>query len=488
MGGGHYDGDVARQSRSTNQDVFSFRGYSATGDAANRTTHPELNPFGKIREVNNQTPIVVAMDVTRSRGDDTKIIYAKLPMFLGQIELNNYVQGPAISFCAIGDATSGDEAPLQCGQFEADNRLDRVLSLIWIEEGGGGSGQESYELAAYFYARHTKCVQWEQTGKKGYFFFLGDEGFYPNVAKSQIKKVLGRDVAADVDSKTAFKELQEKFEVFFIYPQKSMAERKKDIDAEIRQRVLAAGGRYEGVDIRASLLWNNRNDLDLHVIPPSGEHIFYGHKQSQCGGWLDVDMNVRGETTKPVENVQWRRGTAPAGKYKVFVQNYGFHEDTHGPTSFRVELEVNGETQHFEHTIKAGLSGPSSDVTVFEFTYDPAKRPADAEADKQYEGYSDEVILRQWGEVLPASHILQIEDPKSIIDLMLGALAIKGAGKDLAGYLDDMKRRDQTDLRVDQATRTLGNLATSARTQAAAVSGDLPAGGGAKRGGKSTRL
>jgi hypothetical protein len=268
-----------------------------------------------------------------------------------------------------------------------------------------------------------------------------------------------------------------------------MAERKKDIDAEIRQRVIAAGGRYEGVDIRASLIWNNRNDLDLHVIPPSGEHIFYGHKQAQCGGWLDVDMNVRGETTKPVENVQWRRGTAPAGKYKVYVQNYGFHEDKHTPTPFRVELEVNGEMQHLEGTISPnGQTGPSSDIVVFEFTYDPSKRQPDAEADKQYEGYSDEVILKQWGEVLPPSHILQIEDPKSIIDVMLGALAIVGAGKDLPGYLDDMKRRDQTDLRVDQATRTLGNLATAARTQVAAVSGDLPASGGAKRGGKSTRL
>jgi hypothetical protein len=106
----------------------------------------------------NMTPIVVAMDVTRSRGDDSRVIYAKLPMFIGQIELRNYVPGPAISFAAIGDATSGDRAPLQVGQFEADNRLDDVLSKIWLEEGGGGSGQESYELAAYYYARHTKLA------------------------------------------------------------------------------------------------------------------------------------------------------------------------------------------------------------------------------------------------------------------------------------------------------------------------------------------
>ena len=191
MGGGNYDGETAREERSTNRDVFTYRGYvGAPTPAAQRSVHPELNPHGKVRECMNMTPIVVAMDVTRSRGDDSRAIYAKLPMFIGQIELRNYVPGPAISFAAIGDATSGDRAPLQVGQFEADNRLDAVLAKIWLEEGGGGSGQESYELAAYYYARHTRLAAHER-GDKGFFFFLGDEGFYPQVDLAQVARILG---------------------------------------------------------------------------------------------------------------------------------------------------------------------------------------------------------------------------------------------------------------------------------------------------------
>ena len=73
MGGGSYDGEIARQSRSSNSEVFTYRG-EATPNGP-RGVHPLLNAAGKLRECMNPTPIVVAMDVTRSRGDDTRIIY-----------------------------------------------------------------------------------------------------------------------------------------------------------------------------------------------------------------------------------------------------------------------------------------------------------------------------------------------------------------------------------------------------------------------------
>lgn len=492
MGGGFYSQDVAFERRSSQQDAFSYSAYTVTDTtgSARRQVHPAISPWKTRREVNNETPIVVALDVTRSRGDDTKLMYDKLPMLMGQIALQGYVQNPGISFSAIGDANS-DNAPLQVGQFEGDNRLDEVLSRIWIEEGGGGTGQESYELAAYYYSR-TNCVRLAKgTGKKGYFFFVGDEGFYPKVDKEQVKRVIGDELAEDLPAAEAFRRLQEKFHVFLLFPKKSFEERKADIDAEIKQRVKAAGGMYEGVDIRASLIWNNRNDLDLHVITPRNEHIYYGAKQATCGGWLDVDMNVRGETTKPVENVRWAAGTAKKGRYKIFVQNYSFKESDQAPTPFKVEVEIDGEIRHFEGTIsQKGETGASSNIAVFEFDYDPEKKKqkkAEAEAkkgdkpgkDDQYAQYADDVILAQWATVIPPHHILRIEDPKSIIDVLLGALAIADGSRDLPAYLHDLGVRGTSEERLKQVEQSLATLARPAQS-GGTVEGEVPTGGGGR--------
>jgi len=470
MGGGRYSIDIARSYRSSNNAAFQ-RPTSAVA----REVHEALNPYGKRREVNNVTPIIVALDVTRSRGDDTKLMYEKLPQLMGQIELKGYIENPGISFAAIGDATS-DHAPLQVGQFEGDNRLDQVLERIWIEEGGGGTGQESYELAAYFYSR-TNCVRLAAgTGKKGYCFFVGDEGFYPTVDKAVVHRLIGDELPADLPSAEAFRRLQDKFHAFLLYPQKTMEERKANIDAEIKDRVTRAGGLYDGVDLRASLLWNNRNDLDLHVITPAGEHIYYGDKQASCGGWLDVDMNPRGETTKPVENVRWAKGAARPGRYKIFVRNYGFHEPERAPTPFKVELEVGGTIKHVEGVMSPhGQTGEASDIVVGELDFDPrARTPSDAPEPDKYQNYADDVILAQWATVIPKDHIIRVGDPTSIIDVLLGALAIADGRVDLDTYLKDMRELGAAADRVAGVEAALAGLPCAKNVATASIEGDVP--------------
>jgi hypothetical protein len=418
LGHGHYSQDIAHHNRTT-----------APQWVARDGVHASLDPKAGPREVNNATPIVVAMDVTRSRGDDTKRLYEQLPKLMDTLERHNYVDGPGISFAAVGDAYS-DKAPLQVGQFEGDNRLDAVIANIWIEEGGGGTGQESYELAAWYYVG-TDCVQQRNNpDKKGFFFFVGDEGFYPTVAGAHRAGVLGQD-AVDVPTEQVFAALQRKFHTFLIYPGKSMEERKSDIDAEIRNRVLAAGGQHDNVDVRVSLVWDNRNDLDLHVTTPSGEVIFFSHKRSACGGVLDVDRNIRGETNTPVENVRWTEGTGPSGTYKVMVRNYRFHEADNAPTPFRVEIEAGGELLFHEGVSSPSHeTGPKSDVTVcsFDFEADPEVRKA------RYLAYSDEVVLAQWSKVLPPGHILKLNNAERITQVLLGALAISNNRESYDGF------------------------------------------------------
>lgn len=472
MGGGFYDRDVGSTRRSSGRSFFEYEEEQKQRPPEERKVHPTLDIKGKARECHDTgehpktTPIVVALDLTRSRGKDTEVIVQKLPMFIGQLHLKGYVTDPEVLIAGLGDATC-DKAPLQIGQFESDNKMDDHLANLWREEGGGGTGQESYELIAYYFAHKTKldCLK---RSRKAYLFFVGDEGFYPAVSRTQVKHLIGGDITEDIPSIKIFQELLQKYHTFFIYPSKPWQERKKDIDEEIKKRVEEAGGMYEGVDVRISLIWFNRNDLDLHVVAPSGEQIFYSHMKSRCHGELDVDRNVHGETTKPVENIRWPKGQAPKGTYKVFVQTYRFWDTRETP--FKVEVDINGEVSHFENTAseKAVVEiGDNPDkvnsranIQIGEFYFDPEQRLEDQLTADKYALYRDEVVKDQWANAIPPENILLIDDPKAIIDVMMGAIAVR-EGRNLEDYIVDMAGRGQTRLRREQTRKALEGLADS---------------------------
>ena len=73
---------------------------------------------------------------------------------------------------------------------------------------------------------------------------------------------------------------------------------------ELRRRRSAAGGELGGLTI--SLMWDNKDDLDLYVVPPCGERIYYDSRTSSCGGLLDVSARVLITTllilSKPAQN------------------------------------------------------------------------------------------------------------------------------------------------------------------------------------------
>ena len=115
--------------------------------------HPLMNPKGvKVRESRDGSDhpqsmgIVFALDVTGSMGDIPRLMATKaLPTFM-KVLMDCKIPDPQLLFMAVGDAYS-DRAPLQVGQFESTAELmDQWLTWSFLEGGGGGSGEESYEL------------------------------------------------------------------------------------------------------------------------------------------------------------------------------------------------------------------------------------------------------------------------------------------------------------------------------------------------------
>lgn len=138
-----------------------------------------------------------------------------------------------------------------------------------------------------------------------------------------------------------------------------------DVADSIRERVKKAGGSVTG-DFRASLAWANYDDLDLHLLEPSGQKIYFGCKQSRTGGTLDVDMNAGGPQSRtPVENITYaKRSMMPEGRYVLAVNQFSLREhDNHG---FDLEMEFDGTVHHFSH---AGVLRTGQTVMVATFDY-----------------------------------------------------------------------------------------------------------------------
>ena len=145
MGSGKWDTDTYAAAASYRA-AHGRSAFGYTDDVRARggvaKTHADLDPQGvALREARDSTehpeslPIAVLFDVTGSMGHVPRVLQTKLPQLLGLLQRKGYVAHPEIMFGAIGDATC-DNAPLQIGQFESDNRMDEQLGNIMLEGGG----------------------------------------------------------------------------------------------------------------------------------------------------------------------------------------------------------------------------------------------------------------------------------------------------------------------------------------------------------------
>ena len=192
---------------------------------AQRQCHALMNPKGlKVRECRDSKDhpdslgIIFALDVTGSMGDIPHLLATKeLPNFMKLLTACG-VAHPQLMFMAIGDANS-DQAPLQVGQFESTAELmDQWLTWSYLEGHGGGTGEESYDLAFYIAAQHTDMDNWVKRKRKGYLFLTGDEIPYPAVSRHHIEALVGEKLDEDVPLEEVIAAAAETYHVFFLIP------------------------------------------------------------------------------------------------------------------------------------------------------------------------------------------------------------------------------------------------------------------------------
>lgn len=196
-----------------------------------RAIHPLMDPLGvKFRESRdsaehpNTTSIVFALDVSGSMGNIPEQIARKeMPTFMKAL-LDAGVTDPQVLFMALQDCAGG-VSPLQVGQFETTAELmDQWLTRCWIM-GGGASEFESYDLAFYFAANHTKLDCLEKRGKKGYLFMTGDEPCYDQLKAHWVKEFVGDKLPQNVPLKEVIADCARLYHSFYLVPDPARGQR-----------------------------------------------------------------------------------------------------------------------------------------------------------------------------------------------------------------------------------------------------------------------
>lgn len=220
MGGGTY----SSVSRMHSIRAAMYATSSPTTIFMERSINNAMNPCGvQIRESRDSSEhpeslaIIIALDVTGSMGSVPHYLVKEgLPAIMDAI-INSGIKDPQVLFLGIGDHEC-DHAPLQVGQFESsDELLDKWLTTIFLEGGGGSNYGESYMLAWYFAAYHTDIDCLNKRGQKGFLFTIGDEPVLKSIPKVVIKSIMGDGQYEDFDSSKLLEKAMEKYNCFHIH-------------------------------------------------------------------------------------------------------------------------------------------------------------------------------------------------------------------------------------------------------------------------------
>lgn len=261
MGGGTYS-SISRDIRAT---AAGYYNKSATEIFSQRKVNNAMNPNGiTIRESRdseehpNSVPIIIALDVTGSMGSIPHFLVKDgLPDLMDSI-IKSGVKDPQVLFLGIGDHEC-DDAPLQVGQFESsDELLDKWLTTIWLEGGGGGNDGESYLLAWYFASKHTSIDSFEKRGVKGLLVTIGDEPCLKSIPKRNVESIMGSGQHQAWSSADLVDKAREKYNVYHIHMRQGSNGSRQDVVDGWKQllgdNLIIAEKREDTADIIAGLV------------------------------------------------------------------------------------------------------------------------------------------------------------------------------------------------------------------------------------------
>lgn len=160
----------------------------------------------------SKNPVVIVTDQTGSMGEWPATMFSKLPYLEHEAKTEYMGEDVEISWGAIGDAHNGENYPLQARPFAKGAELAEKLKELVIEGSGGGTTQESYELAALYYARNVEMPN----AVRPLLIFIGDESPYDYVEKDQANAYAHVELSQKIKTSTIFEELKQQFSVYFV--------------------------------------------------------------------------------------------------------------------------------------------------------------------------------------------------------------------------------------------------------------------------------
>ncbi len=122
-------------------------------------------------------------------------------------------------------------------------------------------------------------------------------------------------------------------------------------------------------DIQVTVAWDTDADVDLHVVDPSGDEIYWANRTSISGGQLDLDSNAAcaGDNVRN-ENITWATDTAPIGTYTVRVDYWANCDASR--TDYTVLINNDGDVSIYSgsFTGPGDAGGFGSGVLIDTFT------------------------------------------------------------------------------------------------------------------------